>query len=427
MDLAVRFRKLRVDAGLTGTALAVPRYTVSYISQIEAGRRKPSPEALAFFAGRLGVTPAYLLTGVPEGLEVSLRYRLEEAKRQLRTGIPAEAEGSLRTLVTDAQQFSLPKLAASALSVLGICLASQGRVREAIDAYEEALGGELPGTERGTTVARLGSAYRTAGDLTYAAELLEAYLATSSGEPLDPKVATDLHSILVSIYFERGDVLRAERAARRALDAADEHTPPEVRAIAYWNAARVLAEGKLWDEALDLATRARVLMEELEDRRNVARLHNAYAFICLDTDPPRTEEARTHLDAAEQLLQTVAGQGDLAYLYAERARLALLEGHAAEALEHADRALADASTEQLETARGLFLRGRALTLLGRSAEGRDALNDAAVAFGRHGARQQEASCWREIGEIHLDAGELPAAIEALKAGMGALDPRRSRA
>jgi tetratricopeptide (TPR) repeat protein len=427
MDLAARFRKLRVDAGLTGTALAVPRYTVSYISQIEAGRRRPSPEALEFFAGRLGVTPAYLLTGVPEGLEVSLRYRLEEAKRQLRTGIPAEAEGSLRTLVAEAKQFSLPRLAASAVSVLGTCLASQGRVREAIDAYEEALAGELPRTERGTTVARLGSAYRTAGDLTYAAELLEAYLATSNGEPLDPRVATDLHSILVSIYFERGDVLRAERAARRALGAADEHTPADVRAIAYWNAARVLAEGKLWDEALDLATRARVLMEELEDRRNVARLHNAYAFICLDTDPPRTAEARTHLDAAELLFQTVAAKGDLAYLYAERARLALLEGQAEEALEHADRALADASTEQLETARGLFLKGRALSMLGRFDEGREVLKEAAAAFGRHGARQQEASCWREIGEIHLNAGELQPAIEALKAGLEALDPRRSRA
>lgn len=427
MDLATRFRKLRQDAGLTGTALASPRYTVSYVSQIEAGRRKPSTEAIEFFAERLGVSPRFLLTGVPEGLEVSLRYRLEEARRKLRTGTPQEAETELRTLVGEARRFELLKLAATALSVLGEARAAQGRTREAIDAYEEALEGELPRAERGTTVARLGSAYRSAGDLTYAAELIEGHLAQSDGQPLDPKVTTDLHSILVSIYFERGDVLRAERAARRALGAADDQTPPEVRAIAYWNAARVLAEGRLWDEALDLATRARVLMEEVEDRRNVARLHNAYAFICLDADPPRTEEARVHLDAAEDLITSVAAKGDLAYLYAERARLALLEGHASEALEHAGRALADASSEQLETARGLFLKGRALAMLGRSAEAHLALSQAADAFARRGARQQEASCWREIGEIHLNEGELHAAIEALRSGLEALDPRRSRA
>ena len=329
--------------------------------------------------------------------------------------------------MAEGKQYSLSKLTASALSALGMCLVAQGKVREAIDAYEEALAGDLPTSDRGTTVARLGTAYRTAGDLTYASEMIESYLATSNGDPMDPRVATDLHSILVSIYFEQGNILRAERAARRALAAADEQTPPEVRAIAYWNAARVLAETKLWDEALDLATRARVLMEELEDRRNVARLHNAYAFICLDAEPPRTEEARTHLDAAEHLIAAVAGKGDLAYLYAERARLALLEGDAEEALEHAGRALADASVDDLEVARGMFLRGRALVMLGRSAEASLSLNEAAAAFGQRGARQQEASCWREIGEIHLSAGELQAAIQALKAGLDALDPRRSRA
>src|SRR5437016_2575602 len=42
MDLASRFRELRVRAGLTKTALARPKYTVSYVSQIESGRRNPS-------------------------------------------------------------------------------------------------------------------------------------------------------------------------------------------------------------------------------------------------------------------------------------------------------------------------------------------------------------------------------------------------
>ena len=70
MDFAARLRDLRIQAGLTKTALAKPRYTVSYVSQIEAGRRVPSPEALAFFAGQLGVTSDYLATGVPEEIAV---------------------------------------------------------------------------------------------------------------------------------------------------------------------------------------------------------------------------------------------------------------------------------------------------------------------------------------------------------------------
>ena len=69
MDLAGRLRDLRIQAGLTKTALAKPRYTVSYVSQIEAGRRTPSSEAMAFFARQLGVSPNFLATGIPEGIE----------------------------------------------------------------------------------------------------------------------------------------------------------------------------------------------------------------------------------------------------------------------------------------------------------------------------------------------------------------------
>jgi tetratricopeptide (TPR) repeat protein len=412
---------------MTGSALAKPRYTVSYVSQIEAGRRTPSPQALEFFAGRLGVTPRYLATGIPEGIEVSLRYRLEEARLELRMGHPAEAEAILRPVIEQAGQYGLSRLRAQATATLGRSLAGQARVREAIDAYEASLEEDLPSTEEGSTVARLGSAYRSAGDLTYASQLIEAFLARSNAQPLDPKVATDLQSILVSIYFERGDILRAERAARRALAAADEQTPPEVRAIAYWNASRVMAEGKMWDEALDLAARARMLMEELEDRRNVARLHNAYAFICLDAEPPRTGEARLHLDTAEELLVQAGAQADLAYLYTERARLALLEDRPEDALQQADRALAAAGNEELEVARSLFLKGRALASLSRRPEATDALRQAAQTFASHGARQQEASCWREIGELDLGAGDCQAAVTALRAGLEALDPRRSRA
>jgi tetratricopeptide (TPR) repeat protein len=327
-----------------------------------------------------------------------------------------------------AEAYNLPKVRALGLSVLGDVLRIGQRFRDAIEAYEAALRGDhLPQREAGLTVGGLARAYRSAGDLTFAAEVIETFLARTDHGPLDPSVPTDLHSVLVSIYFERGDVVRAERAARRALASADQHTPLEVRAVAYWHASRVLAETKQWDEALDLATRARVLMEEFEDRRRVARLHNAYAFICLEADPPRTDQAREHLDLAEIMLMEAGAPGDLSNVYAERGRLALLEDRPAEALEYAERALADALIDELDRARARFLEGRALGVLGRAEEARGSLEEAADLFRKHGARQQEAGCWREIGELHLSAGNLESAVEALRAGLAALDPRRTRA
>src|SRR5438034_873960 len=100
-DLADRFRQLRERAGLTKTSLARPKYTVSYVSQIEHGRRRPSAEALSFFAERLGVTAEYLGTGLPEGLEDILRYRLDEAWQKVRGGDAAEAADELRELLDE--------------------------------------------------------------------------------------------------------------------------------------------------------------------------------------------------------------------------------------------------------------------------------------------------------------------------------------
>ena len=83
--------------------------------------------------------------------------------------------------------------------------------------------------------------------------------------------------------------------------------------------------------------------------------------------------------------------------------------------------------DALEIARCLFLKGRSLAALARRDEASEALRGAAVLFGNRGARQQEASCWRELGEVELAEGDLAAAVEALRSGLQALVPERSRA
>ena len=427
MDLATRLRDLRTRAGLTKTALAKPRYTVSYVSQIEAGRRTPSAEALSFFANQLGVTPRFLSTGIPDGVEDEVKFRIEEAREALRHGKGSDAEQISRAALEDSSNYDLPALKRQALLVGADAIAQQGNLQGAVDLYEQLMENDLPQHEAGLAVVGLARAYRIMGDLSYAAQVVETFLSRTSDTPLDPSIATELQSVLVSIYFERGDVNKAERAARRALAAASQIESLEIKAKTYWYAARVFAEAKRWDEALELSTRARVLMEEMEDRQSVARLHNAYAFICLETDPPKLDEAREHLQRAEALLEETGATGDLAYVYEERGRLALMEDRPDEALDYAERGLADSQPDAIERARCLYLKGRALAALRRSEDARSALRDAAEEFKRQGARQQEASCWRELGELDLEAGDTASAVDALRAGLAALEPHRTRA
>jgi tetratricopeptide (TPR) repeat protein len=427
VGIAERLRDERQRAGLTKTALARPRYTVSYVSQIESGRRSPSPEALAYFAERLDVSPSYLASGVPEGAELRLRFDLEDARLALRDDRLEEAEKTADTVLEESERFGLATVRSKAKVVAADVRMRTDRVREAIDLYEEALEAALPEPERGVVTAALARAYRRVGDLSYAAEIIEAFLNRRDHGPLEPGVAADLQTVLVSIYFERGDIVRAERTAARAMAAADQDTSPEIRARTYWDASRVLAEAGRWEEALDLVTRARALLEHLDDRRRLARVFNATAFICLESDPPRTLEAAAHLDRAEALLDGAGIGADLAYVLTERARIALLEGRFESAVSHAERSAAAAGQDDLEAGRALYVMGRALGELGRRREARATFREAAARFEKHGAHQQEASCWRELGELELVEGDLAAAVDALRSGLQALVPERSRA
>ena len=162
-------------------------------------------------------------------------------------------------MVGEAERYGVKRIHARGLALLGEALALGGRLREAIDRLEVALdAGELMERDTGLAVSRLARTYRTVGDLAYAAELVEGYLNRGERPPLEPGIAAELQSVLVSIYFERGDIHRSEQAALRALAAAGQGAPPQIRANAYWDASRVMAEAKRWDEALRHAQRALV-------------------------------------------------------------------------------------------------------------------------------------------------------------------------
>src|SRR6185295_19984336 len=61
--LGERVRQLRVAAGLTQSDLAGDRFSKEYVSQIERGKTRPTPQTLGWIAERLGVDTSYLETG----------------------------------------------------------------------------------------------------------------------------------------------------------------------------------------------------------------------------------------------------------------------------------------------------------------------------------------------------------------------------
>ena len=73
--LGARIKAARVAAGLTQPALAGTDASVAFLSRIESGQRRPSPELLEALASRLGVTVEYLVLG--DGWEDARRLELQ--------------------------------------------------------------------------------------------------------------------------------------------------------------------------------------------------------------------------------------------------------------------------------------------------------------------------------------------------------------
>jgi tetratricopeptide (TPR) repeat protein len=416
--LPERFRALRKARRLSSRGLGEPRFSVSYVSQIEHGKRRPSPAALEYFAWRLGVSPSFLATGVPDDLPLRLRYTLEEAEQAHSEGSFTEAREKAEGVQVESEPYDLPSVRQWARCIVAESLFGEGRFAEATEAWEAL--SKTPGltqSDRVRATAGLARAGLATGDLRYAAQVVETFLEAEHDPPLDAAALAELHAILIPIYFERGDEQLSQRAADRALAALDESVPIRTQVVARHGAARVLAERGRWEEALNLAHEARTLMRTLHNRKDLAKLYTAHAFLCLEVDPPRVDEAVAQLDRAEKLFVKLGATSDLAYVQTERGRAAFHRGQYEEAVAHADRAAGTEGVIVLERARALYLRGRALGKLGRTDEARESLREALAVFEVNDAHHQAVLCWRELGDLATGEGDFEAAAVAYRSGV----------
>jgi tetratricopeptide (TPR) repeat protein len=416
--LPERVRRLRKQHGLTSTALGQPRYTVGYVSQIERGARRPSQEALDYFARRLGVSANYLRTGVPDDLPLRLQFELEQAEKDLSEGAYRDAARRAEKVLDECRLYEVPNLSSWATLILADASFELDQFAEARERFERLIEkGGLSPARLARATAGLAKASRGVGDLSYAAQIVEALLAAGTDPPLDSAAVANLQSVLVTIYFERGDVVLAQRAAERALTALDESAPLKTQIDARNSAARVLAERGQWQEALSLAHEARTYGQALANRHVLGKLHTALAFLCLEVDPPRIDEATRQLDRAERLMSKFGDEADLAFIWTERARVAFLRGAHQEAIGWADRAASAEGVFVLERGRALLLRGQALRALRRSEEARESLREALAIFEVNEARQQSLLCWQELGDLATEEGDFEAAATAFRSGV----------
>lgn len=421
--LGSRIRELRVARGLSQGDVAGDALSVSYISRIEAGQRRPERRSLVLIAARLGTTVDHLLTGVRRDEMEELRLSLKYADLALNSGDPTAAEQGFRDVLSSLAERPVEQLVDEATWGHARALEALGRLEEAAAALEH-LRERTPDVHLWlrATIA-LCRCYREAGDLTRAVEVGELSRVRLSELGLaGSNDGVKLAVTLAAAYYERGDETRALMLVEDALRAAEAINSPSARAAAYWNASAMMSDRGRLPEALSLAERALALLSEGDDERNLARLRVEYGSLLLRVSPPQPERAVAELERAQAGLEQRGGTAvDLAYCYEQLGRASLLLGQPETAQHHAAAALQLLGDKpRLERASIHALRGLAALLGDDRRTAKRHYQQAAADLTGVAAGRSAGQLWAELGAALEVLGDTAGARDAYRAAVACL-------
>ncbi|MFI1410716.1 helix-turn-helix domain-containing protein [Streptomyces sp. NPDC020707] len=416
-----RVQQLRTERGLTQKQLAEPAYTPAYVSTLEAGRVRPSEEALRHIAERLGVAYEELATGRPAHLATDLRLRLTDAQRTLATGEAEIAAEQYTALLAEAQAHGLDAECAAALLGLGECAMDTGDLATARLRFEESekrLADE-PLPVRVPALRGRAVSHYLAGELRYACYLLESAIdELNKGGLHDPDALLLLYAAVIAPYMDMGAHARAAQAAEFALALAPQVGDPALLARMHRSVARtMIAEGRMAEADISLG-KAAELYRQLQIRTELANCHWMRGYLYAQNGD--LERAESELREAQAMHSAQRAALYTSQVAVELADVLHRRGKSEEAASLLHGVLGDLSSE-----RGAVHSAGAHRLLGIIAEdSRDTETAeehyvrALSLLERAGAAGDLADLCRLLGDLLRRTGRIDAALDAYRTGLG---------
>jgi tetratricopeptide (TPR) repeat protein len=405
-----RIREQRISCEMSQSQLAFPELSDSYISLIESGRRVPGPAVVDLLARKLGCSASYLVSGVDEKTEGTLRTTLSYAQIALDNGAAEEARERFAEVLEHPDLPFLPELRRDARWGHALALEASGSLEDAVRELESLGETYSPEYEQDQWVAlhiALCRCHRERGDLIASVRVGEEALhhLTSSGHKWTDSMI-ELGATVLAAYQERGDLYCAQRLVDRLIEQAEAANSSRARVAAYWEAGLVAEARGDYREELRLIERALAILGEEEPGRNLPRLRMVYGGALLRAHPERAEQALDVLRQAErELEESAAGAVDVAWCVTEAARAELVLERPAEALALAQRATELLGDEpRLATAVALTVLGEAHVRLGRQDDAAEALCRAAAQLEGMSASRQAAQAWFDLAQLLGETG-----------------------
>jgi tetratricopeptide (TPR) repeat protein len=406
-----RLRSLRLAAGMTQTDLAGERFSKEYVSQIERGKTRPTPETIEWIAGRLGVDPRFLSHGVASDERNRIEAVLARADVLIAENRFDEASAELEGAASAVAASGVDELELRLLLGQERALAEQGDPRKALELLQRARalaeGPDFSDVERAEVVFRLGVARYKLSSIQTAVALFDeaAALALRSGLPCD--------RLLASVFDWRSRCRRRQRdyeAARedaaRAIELAEAASDLRAVASATFQASLVAERMGHMVMARNYALQAKALLQLLEDDRSMGRLMlNLGGLQFLLGQPGQAIE---HLNASFALAVECESQPDAAQALGSLATVHLELGDFAAAADHARRALEllDGREDFLdEIGQSRIVLGRALLEQGLLDEAEECFTLADAAFEQYASASHRAGAWVALGDLAARRGD----------------------
>ena len=405
-ELGERVRRLRIDAGLSQTQLAAGRFSKEYVSQIERGKTRPTPDTLVWLGERLGADTEFLATGVSS----VDRYRWEAALAR------GEALVEQRRYDEAVLEFETSLEAARELGVAeprraGARRDSPGRGWSSASSRPRSSSCSMPApwprarassdVERADILFRLGVCRYKLSSIATAAGLLDEalLLAERSGHPCD-RLRAEILLWRSRCYRHQRDYLAARENVERALELAEALNDPATAANAYFQASLVADREGHPGLARSYAERARSRYEEIADRAMVGRLlNNLGAFTHL---LGKSEEAVEYLKDALRVLLDQGSDVEAAHVVCSLAEIHLGMGRFEDAESEARTSLdllGDRVDYIQEIGTAQLALGRSLMEQDRLDEAQDILRAADRSFEQLASAGHRASAWIALGDL----------------------------
>lgn len=398
--------------------------TSAYISLIESGQRRPSPEALSRIADRLAVTVEELLSGRPPGLEVELELQIHDAKRQADDGALETADAALSEVIKQSKRHSLQRVHARALEAQAAIADKTAGPETALSLYQAAneLWRNEPTHLRSETVAGMAWCTQQLGDARLATYMLESYRheLQVSGKR-DPVALMRIHTALIDPYFALGLPEKAAEAAREAMRLETRVDNPEQIACMHLAVARSLLYDNQPEDALQSLRKAEQIYLAAGWRNRAAKAQINEAIVLAKKES--YEEARGKLETALDALA----------LSPHRLDEALARNELAYVLRHLDDI--DGALNQLNVAKRMLEEGDAVERAFNERElGLCLMNSDVKKAERHlkraidlyraiAAATEVATTFKALADLYVEQGKTDLALQALRDGIASVEER----